>query len=157
MALWQLTEQVNENRSFDTRAGVVLSVAAAFAGLFGASLMRVVSDHPAGSEIATVTVSGVAVLIAFGWTMFAFYRTVRPSRWASGPAARELIEVASEHEEPAVRLWIAEALADSFIRNEAAAQRKATWFRRELYGAMSVGGVAVLAMLATTLARFLTS
>ena len=88
MALWQLTEQVNENRSFDTRAGVVLSVAAAFAGLFGASLMRVVSDHPAGSEIATVTVSGFAVLIAFGWTMFAFYRTVRPSPGASGPAAR---------------------------------------------------------------------
>ena len=133
----------------------MLSVAAAFAGLFGAAVVSTAAgDFGRATGMAAVC-GGAAVLAVFGWTMFAFYRTVRPSRWASGPAARELIEVASEHEEPAVRLWIAEALVDSFIRNEAAAQRKATWFRRELYGAMTGGGVAVLAMLATTLARFL--
>ena len=136
MALWQLTEQVHANRSFDTRAGAVLTVAAAFAGLFGASL------------------PGAAVLATFGWTLFAFYRTVRPGRWARGPAPQDLIGVAAGHGERQVRLWIAETLVGSIAANEDAAQEKADWFRRQLYGAVALGCAAIAGLVAVALVRW---
>ena len=153
MALWQLTEQVNENRSFDTKAGVVLTVAAAFAGLFGASLIQVVPEDPPASVIGIVIACGTAVLAAFAWTLIAFQRTVFPGRWAGGPVPHETLEVAARYTESTVRLWLAAALADSFAANEGLAARKAAWFRRELYGAVTIGAVTVAAIPAVTLAR----
>ena len=155
MALWQLTEQVNENRSFDTKAGVVLTVAAAFAGLFGASLIQVVPGDLDAAAAAAVIGGSAAVLAAFGWTMFAFYLTVAPTRWASGPNATELVEVAERHEESTVRLWVAAAIVDSLAANEDAAARKVRWFRRELYGAMAIGAVSVASLTVAALARVL--
>ena len=154
MALWQLTEQVHANRSFDTRAGAVLTVAAAFAGLFGASLPGAAGSDPARLAAAAVVASGVAVLAAFGWTLFAFYRTVRPGRWARGPAPQDLIGVAAGHGEVQVRLWIAETLVGSIAANEDAAQEKADWFRRQLYGAVALGCAAIAGLVAVALARW---
>lgn len=153
MALWQLTEQVNENRSFDTRAGVVVTVAAAFAGLFGAALVSISTGDIERATGLAAACGGIAVLVAFGWTMFAFYRTVRPNPWVRGPDPRELIGRAATHDELPVRLWIAEALVESILINEVAARDKARWFRRELFGAMGLGLVTVLAILAITFAR----
>ena len=51
-----------------------------------------------------------------------------------------------------MRLWIAEALAESIAVNEVAARDKARWFRRELFGAMALGVATVLAVLAIALA-----
>lgn len=152
MALWQLGEQARANRSFDTKAGVALTVAAAFAGLFAASLVGALGDGPAQPAVVAVLCSGAVVLAAFGWTLFAFYRTVRPVHWARGPEPGDLIEMATKHDEPTVRLWIAEMLAASSRKNEKAAQAKATWFRRELYGAIAQGGATIVGLLVIALA-----
>ena len=152
MALWQLTEQTNSNRSFDAKAGAVLTAAAAFTGLFGASLAGAV-DVAAARWVAVVF--GSLVLVVFGWTAFAFYRTVGPRPWARGPDARHLIEVAEGHGELSVRLWLAEVVADSFIENEHALRMKARWFRRALYGAIAQCGVTTLGLLAIVVARAL--
>ena len=154
MALWQLTEQVHANRSFDTRAGAVLTVAAAFAGLFVASLPGAVGSDPARPAGAAVVASGVVVLATFGWTLFAFYRTVRPARWAHGPEPQDLIEVAAGHGEPQARFWIAETLVGSIAANEDAAQEKADWFRRQLYGAVALGCAASAGLVAVALVRW---
>lgn len=153
MALWQLTEQVNENRSFDTRAGVVVTVAAAFAGLFGAAVVSTATGDIGRAAGLTAGCGGIAVLVAFGWTMFAFYRTVRPNPWVRGPDPSDLISRAASHNESPVRLWVAEALVESILVNEVAARDKARWFRRELFAAMALGLVTVLAILAITLVR----
>ena len=152
MALWQLTEQVDESRSFDTKAGVVVTVAAAFAGLFGAAVVSSTMGDISHTALIAATCGGVAVLGVFGWTMFAFYRTVRPNLWARGPDPHELIERAGSYAELPVRLWIAEALAESVVVNEVAARDKARWFRRELFGAMALGVLTVVAVLAIALA-----
>lgn len=150
MALWQLTEQTNSNRSFDTKAGAVLTVAAAFTGLFGVAIAGAV-DVAAARWVAVVF--GGVILAVFGWTAFAFYRTVGPHPWAHGPDARHLIEVAERNEESSVRLWLADVLADSFIQNEHALRTKAQWFRRALYGAIAQCGIATLGLLAIVVAR----
>ena len=152
MALWQLTEQTNSNRSFDTKAGAVLTVTAAFTGLFGASATGAV-EVEAARWVAVVF--GGLVLAVFGWTAFAFYKTVGPRHWARGPDARRLIEVAGEHEESRVRLWLADVLADSFIENEDALQEKARWFRRALYGAIAQCGATTAGLLAIVVAQAL--
>jgi hypothetical protein len=153
IALWQLTEQVDESRSFDTKAGVVVTVAAAFAGLFGAAVVSSTMGDVSRAALVAAICGGAAVLGVFGWTMFAFYRTVRPNPWARGPEPRELIERAGRYAEPPVRLWIAEALAESVVVNEVAARDKARWFRRELFGAMALGVLTVVAVLAIALIR----
>ena len=153
MALWQLTEQTNSNRSFDTKAGAVLTVAAAFTGLFGASAAGAVDVGAAYLVTASAIVGGVLVLSAFGWTVVAFYKTVRPRRWARGPDPRSLVEVAEEHDEARVRLSFARALVDSFIANEDALEEKARWFRRALYGAIASGGATTAGLLAIVVAR----
>ena len=152
MALWQLTEQVNESRSFDTKAGVVVTVSAAFAGLFGAAVVSTAAGDFGRATGMAAACGGAAVLAVFGWTMFAFYRTVRPNPWVRGPEPRELVDRAAAHGERPVRLWIAEALAESIAVNEVAARDKARWFRRELFGAMALGVATVLAVLAIALA-----
>ena len=152
MALWQLGEQARANRSFDTKAGVALTVAAAFAGLFAASLVGVLGDGPARPAVVAAIACGAAVLAVFGWTLYAFYRTVRPARLAHGPEQRELIAVASTHGEPEVRLWIARTLVASYEANEQTTREKAVWFRRELYGAVAQGSATIVGMLAIALA-----
>ena len=152
MALWQLGEQVQANRSFDTKAGVALTVAAAFAGLFAAALFGALGGGPSRSA-GVAGACGVVVLAVFGWTLYAFYRTVRPARLARGPEPRELVEVAARHGETAVRLWIAGMLAESIAANAEATQEKATWFRRELRGAVVQGGATILGLLLVALTR----
>ena len=153
MALWQLTEQTNSNRSFDTKVGAVLTVAAAFTGLFGASAVGSADIGAMSWVTASVIATGVLVLSAFGWTVYAFYKTVRPRRWARGPDPRRLIEVAQDHDEPRVRLSFAKAIADSFIENESAIEEKARWFRRALFGAIANGGATTAGFLAIVVAR----
>lgn len=152
MALWQLGEQAQANRSFDTKAGVALTVAAAFAGLFAASLAGALDDGLARPAAVAAIACGAAVLAVFGWTLFAFYRTVRPARLAHGPEQRELIAAASAHGEPEVRLWIARTLVASYEANEQTTREKAIWFRRELYGAVAQGSAAITGMLVIALA-----
>ena len=153
MALWQLGEQVQANHSFDTKAGAVRTVAAAFAGIFAASLFGAFGDGPPRPAAVAVVLCGAAVFAVFGWTLFAFYRTVRPARLAHGPEPSELVEVAARHGETAVRLWIAGMLAESIAANAEATQEKATWFRRELRGAVVQGGATILGLLLVALAR----
>lgn len=157
MVLWQLTEQVNENRSFDTKAGVVVTVAAAFAGLFGAAVIGLAAGEVGRATGVAAVPGGIAVLFAFGWTMFAFYRTVRPNPWVRGPDPLDLIDQAATHDESPVRLWIAEALAESVLMNEVAARDKAKWFRLELFGAVALSLTAVVAILAIALVRVQTA
>ena len=152
MALWQLSEQVQANHSFDTKAGVVLTVAAAFAGLFAASLIGALGEGPSPLAVSAGG-CGVAVLAVFGWTLYAFYRTVRPARLAPGPEPKELVEAAAQHGETAVRLWIAGMLAESILANAEATRAKAAWFRRELYGAVAQGGATILGLLLVALTR----
>lgn len=152
MALWQLSEQVQANRSFDTKAGAVLTVAAAFAGLFAAALFGVLGGDTSPLAVAA-GVCGAVVLAVFGWTLFAYYRTVRPVRLARGPQSRELIEVAAQHGETAVRFWIAGMLAEAILANEEATQEKAIWFRRVLRGAVAQGGATILGLLLVALTR----
>ena len=152
IALWQLTEQVNENRSFDTRAGVVVTVAAAFAGLFGAAIVSTSTGDIKSATGLAAACGGIAVPVAFGSTI-----CLLPDRQAQplvrGPDPRDLIGRAASHDELPVRLWIAEALVESVLMNEVAARDKARWFRRELFGAMALGLVTVVAILAITFVR----
>ena len=152
MALWQLGEQAQANRSFDTKAGVALTVAAAFAGLFAASLAGALGGGSARPAAVAVVVCSAVVLAVFAWTLYAFYRTVRLGLRALGPEQRELIAVASAHGEPEVRLWIARTLVASYEANEQTTREKAVWFRRELYGAVAQGSAAIAGMLAIALA-----
>ena len=52
-----------------------------------------------------------------------------------------------------MRLWIAGMLAESILANAEATRAKATWFRRELYGAVAQGGAAILGLLLVALTR----
>ena len=64
-----------------------------------------------------------------------------------------MIEVAAEHDEDRVRLWLAERLVDSYLRTDEALERKAAWFSRALSGAIAqgfvtTGGLVVIAIAA---------
>lgn len=153
MALWQPAGQTHSTQSFDTKAGAVLTVAAAVTGLFGASAAG--SSDLGSSAWVTVSVmaSSAIVLAAVGWTVLAFYKTVKPRRRARGPDPHRLIEVAEEHEESRVRLSFARAIPDSLVENEDAVQEQARWFRRALPGAIASGGGTTVGFLAIGGAR----
>ena len=138
MALWQLTEQMRSIEALDTKAGGALTAALAFAGLFGAGVTLAIDTEQQASLVVAVLV-GVLVLGSFVFTVFAFRRAVESISWMHGPLAEHLIEVAGQHGETRVRLWLAERLVASYLQNDDALERKATWFSRALLGAVTQG------------------
>jgi hypothetical protein len=140
MALWQLSEQQRSVEGLDTKAGAVLTAALAFVGLFGAIASLAVDTDVSGSVIAAI-LGGVAVLVPFGFTLFAFSRAIETTGWLHGPDSRYLIQVASENPEGRVRMWLAERIVESLLLNDDLLRRKARWFSAALVGVILQGAV----------------
>lgn len=151
MALWQLTEQMRSIEALDTKAGGALTASLAFAGLFGAGATLAIDAEQRASLVAAVVV-GALVLVSFVFTIFAFRRAVESISWMHGPLAANLIEVAGQHDETRVRLWLAERLVDSYLQNDAALERKARWFSLALLGAVAQGFITTGGLVAVAVA-----
>ena len=151
MALWQLTEQMRSIEALDTKASGALTASLAFAGLFGAGVTLAIDTDQQASLVAAVVV-GALVLASFVFTVFVFRRAVESISWAQGPIAWDLIEVASEHGEGRVRLWLAERLVASYVENDAYLEQKARWFSLALWGAIVQGFVTTGGLVAIVLA-----
>ena len=151
MALRQLTEQMRSIEALDTKAGGALTAALAFAGLFGAGVALAIDTDQQASLVAAVVV-GALVLGSFVFTVFAFRRAVESISWAQGPRDQDLMEVASEHGEERVRLWLAERLVASYLENDVHLERKGQWFARALTGAIVQGFVTTGGLVAIAVA-----
>ena len=149
-ARWSLTEQFRAIEGLDAKAERLFAAALAIVGLFGAVVTFTV-DRGQESTAITALLIGLPVVSTFAYAAFAFLRGHRISEWNAGPPGNAMLEVAGQHPEARVRLWLAEELVRSYDENLEPLNAKTKWFHRALLAlylelAFALAGIAVVAV-----------